>query len=1539
MSLQPFQSPAQGLSGPQGTSGVVDSSGVVGSTGAVGTQTPQQDLTATTAAQEAQAQQDAANQKDKSKGWSLTNPFQDIGQAWHDVETHTIGPALTGLNTAITYAIKRPITTAALYGGHVMYGAETGDKPNWSLAQGSTWAQAWNESAHISPGNAITLDANNTPNKLLMNDASYAPGYKIVDPLDEAARTDYMKGKAAPGKQKPNFNQSGGIDAVIDWYGDPSNHISRIAGVLRGAKDAPILAGESTASKLDKLKSPSGQAFDVAAASGKLDYATIAEHPLVKGSAYAANPNRYTAAALITAAKTPQEVNLIRQVMAGIPAALSGVTTMAGDTESSAKALDKLADVSPGLAAQASNATMPLDIGEKYAMTASDEASRDQWLQKVSTTKIKAAQDAINMDPETAAKVAKLFGQQKAVTKTSAITNKLAEMKGAGKYANTRDVSALHVIHNAMYAYPVRIYQSLSDRVPGLINHNEDSAVEYARSWLNKSATLSPEEKVAYTQKYASASVADRQRTWANIENEVYQKVGDRFGLPSDQMTKILSTTRKKGQSIFMAAKSRAYGNLSLPGMDPEGVLPSTDETVIAHPQLITQLENGAQPLANLSQLENALERMSDTGLLAPVRNAYAASKDTLGYLLDNVYGLWKPATLMTGHRAFNHIGDDFLRGVAKIGAMGSLDNVREGAGNFLRNNYARLSKNGVVNNVMAKHEAALGWAKADYEGLLNQYKTQRSWGVNNIPDAIRITPADLQAKKDLYNGLKGLKLDFIPEKHRLGTGTFNIPGSGDTWDEAFGGPNADYMRWLTSSHPTFGSYMDGAARMTHAVSSAARGKGFATIKAVDNPARHTEAYVHYIRNQMLPDPAANQIVKGASLDDVAKWMKNTSDGRSYMKALHVGDADVKVNELATMVKTYLPNDGMRDMAAAGKFNAKTIESYLPDAANRPDINANVAALVHGGDGPTNILKKASNQIMHWTGTLPDDIIVRHPLYNNLYKARLTDHVQSWMSDTGQTLLDNKTKDLLVSAAHKGARKDLQNLVYDVSRFNDMGHTLRFVSPFFNAWFNAMSSWSKLIAENPGLLGRAYQAKRILWNSPFTIDNRTGDKANVNTPWDETSFVLHMPGPLAKAMGGMGEIPLDAKTLVSPTYLDAIGNPGFGPLVSIPANQIVKDHPSLMNDAVIRSMLNNMVDKNSMQQLLPSGVNDVVGLSHLLVGSPDSSSQYANNVWSIYQEQYYDYLNGQRATAPKWGSVETTAKWLTAVDLFANRLSPLGFKPAANHEFISEEYKRMLDTDPKNATQDLYDKYGKAGMMFSQSLSSNPTGIQATIGAAKAVNKYKGLLSQFPELGAVIVGPEGNGSYDQMAYDWQIAAGLRTKLTPQEAATQEQTNLGWAQYDQINSYVQGQLAAAGIQSINDPRAVTMKALLTNYVAATGDDSPNEPRYNPSFYNNYGSFNANQYQTRMQALAHVAQDPSLLANPARSDIRSLNKWVQLRDTFYAALQQRPSKSLSAAANSDLAQSYDSQMAGLMQADTKFAGLYDRYLRKDTFKEPL
>lgn len=1514
-------------------------------TGAIGPQTGALDTTAQIgndqlnqlATQQSALEQQKAQQPDKSgTGWSW-NLFQDVGQVWHDVETHTVAPVFHAVNWVTTNLVERPITTVELYAGHMLYQAGTSN-PNYSVLQGSNWAKAWKDSSTVSPSEGLILaaDANRGVGTALQTTINQfgSPVVKTADPLDKATQDAFGTDADPYSAQNRAFRMGG--DFALDWYTNPLGKATKALDLVKMSTGASLLKTDTQAQALAKLNAPESQAFNQWAL-GK-DISQISEHPIVKGTGTALNANRYKMAALIAGAKSPEEIGLIRQVAAGVVGPSEAASTVANLTaasaENSSSALDRLSDLNKNTAFQVSNALLPADLGMKFSLMTGSEADRGSFLEKALQVNAKMAQADINANADRWKQISDLRASFQGMTKSTQLANKLAELRGTLKYANTRDTDGIMFVRNAYYNLPVRFYQGLVDRVPNLINHRDDHAVEQVRSWLNKSSSLTEDEKISHVQDYAAATPADRAHVWNNIEDSVYQKVGDKYGLDSEAMKNLLQTTRTRAGYYTRAAVSRAFGEVKLPNGEAHAILPSPESAVILHPMLITQLEAGAQPMANLRALENALDRMDQTGMLAMLRNIGHRGNDLLYTMLDKIYGIWKPLALMTGHRVYNHVGDDHLRGASILGAMTTAENFAGGVSNFLYNKYAWLNNNQVVRNLMASRDKAVLDAKATYEGIAARYKGQRVWDAGDIPDEFRVTPEQVEAARKAWQAAKAKNLPEILPKHRLGEGTFKIPGSNLTYNEAFA--DSDYMRYATSSHTSFMATLDEAAHLNQAAGTVVRTRNFAPIRAVDDLDRHTAAYVHYIRNQLLPDPVGKQIVAGRDLHEVARWLSKTADGQAHQRALHIGDVDDWVNTVAEMVKSYLPFSGMRDEALAGKFNVGTIERYMPSADQRPDIVADIAATLHGGDQLTGVFKKTINTLMKWTGTLPDDIMVRHPVFNSLYKARLTDRVQSLIAQTGRDVMTGDELNVLTNAAMKAARNDMRNVLYDVSRFNDMGHTLRFVSPFFNAWWNAMSSWSKLIVENPGLLSRGYAAKRALWDSPFTVDTTTGKPATKDTPLEDVGFVMHMPFGLGKKLGGLGTLPVSAESLVSPTYVDSIGNPGFGPLVTVPLNQYVLSHPEMMKSSVVQGMLNNMVDKNSVKQLMPSAVTDASQLLEMFSGSPKDSSNMAKNMYSIWQEQMYDYMNGKRSSKPQWSDIENQARLLTVMDLFVNRMMPLGFKPAPSHEYLVQEYRNMQEQDSKNAQQNFYDKHGAAAMVFTQGLTTDPSGISATIGASTAVKKYSNLLSKFPELGAAIVGPEGNGNFDQMAYDWQVAKGLRKELSPEEAASHAMVNMGWAAYGKALAAVQAQAQAQGFTSYKDPGARQLKDELSAWVSQMGDKD--SPAYNPDWYSNYTSFNQNAYQMRLTALLEIAQDKALLANPLRSDIRSLQAYSQLRDWTYAQLQANGGGDLKTAKNANVAQQYDNQVSQMIQADTKFAQLWERYLSKDDWKEP-
>ena len=101
--------------------------------------TQAQNQLAQIAASQQQADQttQAPSASDSGHGWSWTNPLQDIGQIWHDVETHTVSPVFHAAHWAYTNLVSRPVSTALLYTAQLPYG---GSPLPFS---GSQWKTAW----------------------------------------------------------------------------------------------------------------------------------------------------------------------------------------------------------------------------------------------------------------------------------------------------------------------------------------------------------------------------------------------------------------------------------------------------------------------------------------------------------------------------------------------------------------------------------------------------------------------------------------------------------------------------------------------------------------------------------------------------------------------------------------------------------------------------------------------------------------------------------------------------------------------------------------------------------------------------------------------------------------------------------------------------------------------------------------------------------------------------------------------------------------------------------------------------------------------------------------------------------------------------------------------------------------------------------------------------------------------------------------------------------------------------------------------------
>jgi len=1494
-------------------------------------------------------------------GWGW-NPLSDIEKAAGDASSFVGrdvvakipgGTAVANaLNVPYTYLISRPITTFENVVNENTFQAikhndvSAGGGGPMGLFSAHNWREAWDNSEHESPGQGLVIGFNNTINHK-----------GAIDPYNQAARDSFFQNNSVAGVA------SGTLDAGARVM-DPASLVGKAA----SAKVGDALKGKVTpkSSIDDVIAHPKTQAFIQKVPD--MSFSQLANSAILKAS-----PQRFRAAALLSNAKNAAQAESLMRIGFGD---MDEYEKVGADAHALAQAKQGLSDASQGTPAidgipdelasmRIAQVVDNMDLDLKSNLIDLDTEGLSKFSVDSGKVVTNMAQRSLQANVDTLRSAQELFQQMKGRSRQGGLSGgQLGDWRAAKSIANSNATTlgsvydpgtVMSVIKNHVTDPMIRVYHTLNDRAYQSLNDprptkyvdfTRDDSVNNVRALLNTYPSLLPADREAMAAKYAGADQAGRQRVFNDIEKKAITQTAAAHGVSADHALAIYRESATRRGAYLQNVKNRAYGSLQ----DADGGdlgsahVPGDSGHVVTDAYLDTQIARGAMPFLDGRDLDLALSRMDEAGITAKLHHFGEAGGRIANEMLDKVYGVWKPLVLLTGHRAYNHVGDDALRSLSKLGALATVGNVVEGAGNFLRNRVSRFTPSHWVRNVQAAHDTQVGDLKAAFHATVARHNAQNqalAAGVHVDP-ANRVGPAEVGSALKAYRDTRDAGPQFVQPKNRLGQGTIRVPGTSMSVPDLFGGADAEYLRKVLSSDSTFNDLFDDHSKNDFNSLMAATDHDMITAR--DGAKVHANAIIRYVNNQLRNDAVAKRLLNGENEHAVRGWMLKTPEGQARMRALHLGEPMDNIEMIHDMITKFLPSNTLKRAAMDGKFSAKHIEQQWPSPSSRPEVSGNLALLAHGGSPATGYLKHVTGKIMKLTGTMPDDILVRHPLANTLYKGNFIDNIKQIQAQRGEhALLSQADLDLARKSSLGQARETMRNLIYDTSRFTSAGSTLRFVSPFFNAWHNAITSWTHLIAENPQLVARGVQAKRALWNSPMAVDASTGQRANSGTSLDNLAFVMHLPSGLAKSLG-MGSdnyIPIAASTLISPTYADSIGNPGFGPLVTVPVNQLVKNHPGLLDNHLAQMVTGGRVSQNSFASVIPSGVTDLQNLGGILgiSGNPDDVNSRASLQWTLYQEQYYDFLNGKRQAPPKWADVSKQASWLTVVGSLANRVLPLGYKPRGDHQFLVDQYKQMLDADPKNAQQNFYDKYGSAGFMFTQSLSQNKTvngdpGIPATVGATEAYKRYSAVIKENPELAAVVVGPEGDGSFNDAAYQWEKANGLRSSLSPQDAAKMEQQNLGWTQYAKIMSNLNYQVQARGLTSINQSGAKDLAGVKKAFVDATGDQT--SQYYNPAFYAAYSGYNQGDYDVRIQGIQKIAQDPALLSNPARSDIRSLNAYFQLRDQ--ARSYMAPGSTVGATKNQGAKDWFDYQVAQLIQSDTKFGPLYERYLAKDDLKQP-
>jgi hypothetical protein len=730
---------------------------------------------------------------------------------------------------------------------------------------------------------------------------------------------------------------------------------------------------------------------------------------------------------------------------------------------------------------------------------------------------------------------------------------------------------------------------------------------------------------------------------------------------------------------------------------------------------------------------------------------------------------------------------------------------------------------------------------------------------------------------------------------------------------------------------------------------------------APDDP-EHLPAMAKALNGQLARDPVTRRLLEGQTPEDVVKWMKS-AEGRKVVGWL-LRSPDRHVEQAADVVRTVAQdNPAIARLALDGEATAAKLAKLMPDPAARPNLNGMLLDQASTGSTLNLYAQKVVDKFFRTMFSMPDDALSRNPFFDAIYTGEMERRIGLSL-DQGVTPTDGMLKGWAQSARTL-ALKESKDTLYDLADQSRAAEVLRFAVPFFEPVREGITVWSELARTNPQRVARIYAILRAPVRAGLVRDERgyvigeDGLHRDPNTdevvPEDMAGtrelIALPLPGFLRgvpgvdKALGGTGYLTLDRKSI-------KVGFPkdlGYGPIVQIPMNSIVKSKPSLEESA--KAILPfGTTDLPILKQLMPAAVRRAFQAAE---GDENRALASARNAAIIKKLTDFRLDTGRVPTGDELATMreeaisETTAFWWMRT--VVNWLSPVSigfdspYKPYADayhtaQAVYAKEKTALQDEngDERSPDQWFADVYGDEYYALTQSTSRAMNGVPSSIDSAEKAEQYKGLIRKYPELGGLVVGADGAGAFNRSIYLQQLNAPLepgskihqREVFDLVEASRQPQVREGWLKFTAYMDQIDAVRKARGLSSLSSKKAADLAAIKTAVVDQLTASYP-------EWAVEYGKSDTNTWKKKIAGLHAIAKDPGLTQRP---EIQMLGMYLTYRDKMGQILATRKDKTLTAQSNADLVDIWDTIVNTLKDGNLAFSDLHNRYLDRDPVVTP-
>lgn len=1454
-----------------------------------------------------------------------------------------VAPALETLYKVNQEAIREPLTTYFLVQGDVDGGV-------FSFFDPDTWKKAYKGAQEIDFGKAI-LSGGVAASRL-----SYEPQFNIYDPREREAA--YKSGMYSVLEKAGNIG--------IQIFGDVS------IGLAKGAK----LLKESTVGtgKLKNADLVAKAAEDITKAQYGVDNrftkvlkdftdnnsAYAISHPMVKSSS---NPGLL--AHLLGDSVDIDETALILRSALGDPKAMDDLRlqrTYIADALEAERGRLSAVDEFKLFAAPDGSGMLPF-LNDNPAVT---KEALDNYRSLAANDKYFADLMELGKGGGTLTRTtgAGLQGVEDFVAKARAV--KFYDQAVGNPRIDIYQPTPFHRLYQ-------RISWAAGERPAGLVDFNDaDSYKEIIANItrLEKRIGITPAQSKSLLDNYIQASTPEARYTATlNLESTAFREIAKKYDIDEELANKLYNNYKGARTSALKSIKDK-------------GFMVDTDGSIIKVPQFESQTANYL-PLMDFDLFDNILKRNGKAIRLI------GDSKDTAFRALDLVQDMFKAGALLRlGYTQRNAI-DSQLRIAASVGSYATLRHLGPGLKNFIYDKVATparlIDRYRPVDAGMTIKQVQDSTTK-----VINELKKLKD-DISVVEAKVSLKPDDLdlagelntlkllqEEKQAVYNHYTNV-INRFPKKDpkaRIGSGSYRVTTSdGEVYDlnDAFGGPLGDMFRKIASSGNSFERMVDSNFDM---YKRKLTNKGIGQVKPTDPG--YFEQWAQTLRTQFGNSEVIRQLIAGKSIDDIARWLKNSEGGRDLRRRLAISSDETTkyVTKANGFLDQYLPiSSNLRDKIR--EVTADDLRSTFKDPTDLPIIHGNIleenlfnVSQVKG--------REIINSLFKLLGTMPEDAFARNPLYVHLYRQEAKRRIDN-LAGLKDGRLSIADQEQVMSQAHKIALREMKGILFNIERKTNLAAAMKYINPFFSAQENAYKTWMKLAAADPSIINKGY----LIWQSP----NRAGlvtDQEGNQVPVGKTTgndiiwiglpkgvtkipffgegleaFVKpdQKPGDKTKYAGGLG-IPKGSLDILFQGGMDVLynqGNPNIvsdifpvGPYVGVPVSELIKRQPSL--EESFKWALPFGPSKDAISGFTPTWFNK---LQTRLGGQEDP--QFARTYQLIWNtEQQNAKRDGLPPVSPDKILDMTKAYWnmRTAASLIMP-FAPRFDSPYKYYLDKSREYKRVygLDADAK-FLQDYPEFFA-----FSASLSQNPASVQSSVQAVENIKKYGGLVSDLsridPKLIGLVVNDPSGYEFSQAAYNYlygkKIAADSPQKFlssqSPADAQKKNDAEKGWIQYNKFSDLLDNELQKRGLSSTQQKGAEDLAYIKEQFIRklAVQTDVEGKPIFDKAtgqyartaWYDDYLDSDGSKTNRVIAGMGAILNNEDFMKNNKNNSTwKSVSAYLDIRKLIAKELLNREAKSIDAKSNADIRFIYDGLVNKLKQDDKLgFAYLYDRFLSQD------